>query len=105
MNYERKVPTFTAGPGPAVRLARAERIGPGRPSLTPRRPLPAGPRLPRKPEARLVPPAQEIKASFHAQKLAREHGLDLLKIKGTGPGGLIGIEDVRQAIATRRKAT
>ncbi|MGI6097492.1 MAG: dihydrolipoamide acetyltransferase family protein [Dethiobacteria bacterium] len=42
-----------------------------------------------------APPAKErIKASPKAKKLAREKGLDLSQIKGTGPGGRIVARDV-----------
>jgi len=40
-----------------------------------------------------------IKASPVAKKLAAEHGLDLASLKGTGPGGKIGKEDVLAAVA------
>ncbi len=36
-----------------------------------------------------------------ARRLAKEHGLDLGKIKGSGPNGRITIEDVEQAIAAK----
>jgi len=42
-----------------------------------------------------------IKASPVAKKLAAEHGLDLASLKGTGPGGKIGKEDVLAAVAAR----
>ena len=37
-----------------------------------------------------------------AKELAREHGLDLTAIAGTGPGGFITTKDVENAIARRR---
>jgi len=39
-------------------------------------------------------PAERIKISPLAKKLAAEHGVDIAKIKGTGPGGRIIKEDV-----------
>lgn len=42
-----------------------------------------------------------IKASPVAKKLAAEYGLDLAGLKGTGPGGKIGKEDVLAAAAAR----
>lgn len=47
---------------------------------------PAGPRI------------QEPSASPVARKMAREAGVDISKIKGSGPGGRIVREDVRKAI-------
>lgn len=43
--------------------------------------------------------AQWIKVSPLARRMAKEHGLDLTKIKGTGPDGRILQEDVRALIA------
>jgi pyruvate dehydrogenase E2 component (dihydrolipoamide acetyltransferase) len=53
-------------------------------------------------EAVVVPPAisrvQEPSASPVARKMAREAGIDVSKIKGSGPGGRIVREDVQNAI-------
>lgn len=38
-----------------------------------------------------------VRASPYARKLARELGLDLASIPGTGAGGTITLEDVRKA--------
>jgi len=38
-----------------------------------------------------------IKASPQARKLAREHGIDLSKLHGSGPGGRIVERDVIEA--------
>jgi len=49
----------------------------------------------------VVPPisrAQEPSASPVARKMAREEGIDLSSIKGSGPGGRIVREDVQKAI-------
>jgi pyruvate dehydrogenase E2 component (dihydrolipoamide acetyltransferase) len=43
-------------------------------------------------------PREEVKVSPAARKLAKEHGLDLSRIKGSGPGGRIVREDVQAAI-------
>ncbi|HXE62713.1 MAG TPA: dihydrolipoamide acetyltransferase family protein [Bryobacteraceae bacterium] len=42
-------------------------------------------------------PAARVHASPMAKKLAQEFGLDLAKIKGTGPGGVIERHDVEEA--------
>jgi pyruvate dehydrogenase E2 component (dihydrolipoamide acetyltransferase) len=43
--------------------------------------------------------SSEIRISPAARKLAREHGLALETLQGTGPGGRIVVEDVERAIA------
>lgn len=44
-----------------------------------------------------------IKASPLAKKIAREHGIDLSKVRGTGPNGLITKEDVLRLIEEKPK--
>jgi len=46
---------------------------------------------------------KKIKASPLAKKIAREKGVDLTKIKGTGPGGRIVKEDVLKALEEMEK--
>jgi len=54
-------------------------------------------------EARAQP--SEIKAMPAARKLAKELGIDLALVKGTGPGGVITVDDVRRfAEASRSEA-
>jgi pyruvate dehydrogenase E2 component (dihydrolipoamide acetyltransferase) len=48
-------------------------------------------------------PAEEIKASPLAKKMAQERGVDLRQVTGTGPGGRIKKEDVEQFIAEKGK--
>ena len=50
-----------------------------------------------------VPRASAIKASPLARRIARERGLDIAALTGTGPEGRIIAEDVEQA-ASRRSA-
>jgi len=47
--------------------------------------------------------ATEVKASPLAKKIAQEHNIDLIKIKGTGPEGRIVKEDVLTYIEVRSK--
>ena len=47
--------------------------------------------------------APEIKVSPLARRLAREHGVDLSTLTGSGPGGRIVKEDVEAIIAARQK--
>lgn len=46
-------------------------------------------------------PAGEIRAMPVARKMAKDHGLDLAKINGTGPNGTITKEDVQRALAAK----
>lgn len=48
---------------------------------------------------------RELRISPIARNLAREVGLDLRAVKGTGPGGRIVLEDVKAALAEREKST
>lgn len=45
--------------------------------------------------------AGEIRASPLARRLAREHGIDLRQVRGTGPGGRIVKEDIEAYLAAR----
>lgn len=47
------------------------------------------------------PPSQDIRVSPAARKLARERGLALENLRGSGPGGRIVVEDVERASATQ----
>lgn len=42
---------------------------------------------------------ETVKASPLARRLAREHGIDLVTLSGTGPGGRVVREDVERAVA------
>jgi len=63
-------------------------------------PLPAGEEaakpalVPSAPRSAVKPPAGKVKATPAARRLAREKGLDLSLVVGTGPDGLIRTEDV-----------
>jgi pyruvate dehydrogenase E2 component (dihydrolipoamide acetyltransferase) len=46
----------------------------------------------------------EVKASPLAKKIAHEHGIDLREVKGIGPGGRIGKEDVLAYIEAKKGA-
>ena len=46
----------------------------------------------------------EIRATPIAKRMAKEHGIDLAMLAGTGPGGRIGEQDVQAAIAQRAAA-
>ncbi len=55
------------------------------------------------PAAPVTEPSK-VKALPIVRKLAREHGIDLTALTGTGPGGRITREDVERAIAARQAA-
>jgi pyruvate dehydrogenase E2 component (dihydrolipoamide acetyltransferase) len=44
-----------------------------------------------------------VLAAPAARQLAREHGIDLSRVQGSGPGGRIEKEDVQRAIASWSK--
>ena len=44
------------------------------------------------PTAPATPPA--VRATPAARRLARERGVDLATLKGTGPGGMISVDDI-----------
>jgi pyruvate dehydrogenase E2 component (dihydrolipoamide acetyltransferase) len=77
----RKVPVGT----PLLRLAEAGA----------RPPAPAALAAPPAPA-----PGERIAASPHARRLARELGVDLARVRGSGPGGAIRAEDVSAAAGT-----
>lgn len=47
------------------------------------------------------PPAERVKASPLARKIAQEAGIDIASVPGSGPGGRIVERDVREAIAKK----
>lgn len=57
------------------------------------------------PKLAVVPEREErIRISPIARKLAEEHGIDITKITGSGPGGRIVREDIEKAIAEKEEA-
>ncbi len=57
-------------------------------------PAPAAPPAPKKPAAPTTASGGRVKASPLAKKVAEERGLDISKIKGSGPGGRVVREDL-----------
>jgi pyruvate/2-oxoglutarate dehydrogenase complex dihydrolipoamide acyltransferase (E2) component len=73
-----------------------------------RGPRPAVSEMQEAPVAVAAPPPElgasgHIRVSGIARKMAAEHGLDLTRIKGTGPEGRITKEDVLKALEERRQ--
>jgi pyruvate dehydrogenase E2 component (dihydrolipoamide acetyltransferase) len=57
------------------------------------------------PKSAAAPEREErIRISPIARKLAEEHGIDITKIAGSGPGGRIVREDIEKAIAEKEEA-
>jgi pyruvate/2-oxoglutarate dehydrogenase complex dihydrolipoamide acyltransferase (E2) component len=56
------------------------------------------------PSAPAAPSGRGVKALPVVRKLARDHGIDIDTIQGTGPGGRVTREDVERAIAARQAA-
>ena len=61
-------------------------------------PAPAAPVSPPTPPATSPAPEGKVLAAPAARQLAREHGIDLGRVQGSGPGGRIEKEDVQRAI-------
>ena len=91
--------------GDAIAIIAEPRGGPGRGSRVKRLPLPRKPPSLKQPRLRFrpspVPPARqdgEVRASPIARRLARERGIDLTLVVGTGPGGRIVEKDVLEYV-------
>ena len=83
--------------------AGAEATGPAAPAAAPEAPRPR--RGPTAPPPAVVPAAPgRVRISPLAKKLAGELGVDPAAVRGTGPGGAIGREDIEQAAAARAGA-
>lgn len=77
-------PGLVAPPGEAPSVPPVEAAAP---AATPRRPR-----------------RQFVRASPVARRLAREHGIDLAEVKGTGPGGRVIEKDVRAFLEAQKVA-
>jgi pyruvate dehydrogenase E2 component (dihydrolipoamide acetyltransferase) len=91
-------PAADAQPEPPVSAS------PATPTATPVAPAPAAPSAPATPSAPAAPSANgsagtTVKASPLARAMARDAGLDLSTVQGSGPGGRIVRADVQDAIA------
>ena len=86
-----RAPSPAPTPEPAARPMLTTADHPG--STTPASPPAAG------------SPSSELRTSPLARRIARDHGLDLAKVHGTGPAGRIVRVDVEAAIAAMEKPT
>jgi pyruvate dehydrogenase E2 component (dihydrolipoamide acetyltransferase) len=73
----------------------------GAPGAAPGRESPAVRPEPPRPAAAAPPAGARLQVSPVARALARELGVDLATVTGSGPGGLVTREDVRRAADTR----
>lgn len=103
-----------AGAEVPVSEAIAEVVGVGETTRLPEKAVDVAPRGPAgtvqiAPETVEVSPAlpshERIRASPAARSLARQHGLDLSRVAGTGPGGRITREDVQAVLQQRAPET
>ncbi|MCX2726948.1 dihydrolipoamide acetyltransferase family protein [Thermomicrobium sp. 4228-Ro] len=85
-----------AVPAGATVGAAAAPAAPAAPSAPPG----AAPGAP--PEEEAPPPGERVRASPLVRRLAAEHGIDLTKIRGSGPGGRIVKEDILPLITAPR---
>lgn len=90
-------------PVEASAAAPAVREGPPLPTPAPGTPPPPAP-APAPVGAPTPPPGGRVKASPLARRLAREAGIDLREIPGTGPGGRVVKRDVDRYLQARAPA-
>lgn len=84
-------PKLAAAPARAKAVSAAPVVGPG-PSAAPAGPLPPTPPHP-------APAASRVRSSPLARRIARERGLDLTLVTGSGPAGRVVKRDVEAARA------
>lgn len=63
------------------------------------------PGQPAAPTPQIAPTDNGAKASPLAERMAADLGIDLARVRGTGPGGRITVDDVRQHDASRQRTT
>jgi len=83
---------YVGDPGEAVPDLPAQAVQAAPPSTAPQQAAPS-------------PSSGEVRASPKAKRLAAEKGVDLSKVKGTGPTGMVSEEDVENAIKDARGKT
>jgi len=93
-------PAMGDGARPAAVVASRVAPLPEREAVPLAEPPPAAP----VPSPAVQPAAGRVRASPVARRAAREHGLDLALVQGTGPGGRIVHADVQRALAQRAAA-
>jgi pyruvate/2-oxoglutarate dehydrogenase complex dihydrolipoamide acyltransferase (E2) component len=98
-------PLPPGGRGDSLREREGAAIGPGKSAAAPTAAGPLSQAWERAGgEGATQPPAPEIKASPVARRLAAQHGIDLARLTGSGPGGRIVEADVLAAVARQAEA-
>jgi pyruvate dehydrogenase E2 component (dihydrolipoamide acetyltransferase) len=90
-------PTPAAPPPAAPAQPATATVSAAAPAPAPAVPAPVAPAAPA-PAVQPAPGAPGVRTSPLARAMAREHGIDLTKVTGTGPGGRIVRADVQAAI-------
>jgi pyruvate dehydrogenase E2 component (dihydrolipoamide acetyltransferase) len=88
-----------AGGKPAAAPQAAKPAGadtPPPPRVEPPAPAPAAPRAPAEGQPLVFPASVTVAAAPSVRRFAREIGIDLSAVKGSGPGGRVSIDDVKR---------
>jgi pyruvate dehydrogenase E2 component (dihydrolipoyllysine-residue acetyltransferase) len=72
---------------------------PAKPAPAPAPPAPAPAAVAPRPPAPVAPAAERVRSSPLVRRMAREHGIDLTQVKGTGAGGRVSKRDIEAALA------
>ncbi len=100
-----KAPTATATPATATpqKTASAPRASSGPSATQPARPsvITAPPRIVPPSPAPAAPSGSRIRSSPLARKIARERGVDISRIDGSGPHGRVILRDIEQAASAQ----
>ena len=104
LTVESEAPAPESGPPPAAPAPPGKEA----PQATPPSPAPAPVPAPAPPAGTDTPaPTKLVPAAPSVRRLAREIGIDIAEVRGTGPGGRISADDVKthsRAINSRRAA-
>jgi pyruvate dehydrogenase E2 component (dihydrolipoamide acetyltransferase) len=99
---EETEPTARSGAPEPSKSSMPERTSVRPASETPSVSIPGEPGVPRRDGQREPSMARPVLAAPITRKLAREHGIDLSQVPGTGPGGRVTTEDVLAYLAARQ---
>jgi pyruvate dehydrogenase E2 component (dihydrolipoyllysine-residue acetyltransferase) len=86
----------------AAAPAKAEAApAPAKPAPAPAAPAPAPAAAAPPPPAPAAPAGERVRTSPLVRRMAREQGIDLTQVKGTGAGGRVSKKDIEAALAAR----
>ena len=95
-----KVATNTATPAPPTNVTLAPPASPGTaPAPSPHTAAPISEPSPEAARSRSVAPSGRVKSSPLARRIARERGIEINTVHGSGPGGRVVASDVTNAAA------